>query len=100
MLKETSEGIILPVKIIPKAHKNEIVGWENEELKIKVRAIPEKGEANAELIYLISKHLGVSKSQVEIVAGQTSRHKRLIIKGIKISELLLRINDKKGTTGT
>lgn len=90
MYKITKEGIFIPVKIIPKASRNAIVGWEGEELKIRISAAPEKGEANAELISFLSEVLDVAKSKIEIVSGQTSRHKKLIIKEMsnKITELL------------
>lgn len=82
MYKMTKEGIVLSVKIIPKSSRNAIVGWEGEELKIRISAVPEKGEANAELISYLSEFLGIAKSKIEIISGQTSRHKRLIIKEI------------------
>lgn len=74
--------MIITIRIIPKAHKNEIVGWENDELKIRIRSVPEKGKANQELIDFLSKKLGISKSQIEIISGTTSRHKKISISGI------------------
>lgn len=44
MWKITPEGIVIPVKVIPKARRNAILGWENGELKIRVAAYPEKGK--------------------------------------------------------
>jgi uncharacterized protein (TIGR00251 family) len=73
---------LLAVKVVPKSHKNEIVGWENNELKIRLRAVPEKGEANEELIEFLSKTFGVSKSLIVISRGETSRHKKVVLSGI------------------
>jgi uncharacterized protein len=72
----------LLVKVIPKSSKNEIVGWENEELKIKLRALPEKGEANEALIAFLAKELKIPKMNIQLVGGLKSRHKRLIITGV------------------
>lgn len=79
MWKMTQEGLIIPLKISPKAKKNAIVGWENGELKIRIAAIPEKGSANDEIIFFLAQELGVSKRQVKLISGFTSRHKRIII---------------------
>lgn len=75
MLKKTSKGILLSVKVIPNASKSEIVGLENTILKIRLAAIPDKGEANAELIRMLSKITKIPKSQISIIRGLTSRNK-------------------------
>lgn len=69
--------MLLPVKIIPKSAKNELVGWENDALKIRLRAVPEKGEANEALIEFLSNLLGISKSRIIIVRGHQARHKQV-----------------------
>lgn len=78
-LQKSNRGILLKVKVIPNAGKSEIVGLENDELKIRLAAAPEKGEANEELIRIIAKILSIGKSNVEVVKGGKSRHKQLII---------------------
>lgn len=87
MLKESKEGVILPVKVVPKASKNEIVGWENDELKVRLNAVPEKGEANAELIAFLAKTLKRPKSSLSIYSGETSRHKKVLIQGLLATQL-------------
>lgn len=82
MWKITEKGILIPVKISPKASKNAIVGWENNELKLRIAAIPEKGSANQELIAFLAKELHISKSQIQLVSGEASRHKVICISGI------------------
>jgi len=73
------EECIIDVKVIPKAKKSEIVGWENDQLKIRVTAAPEKGKANEEVVKLLSKKLGIPKRQITIVQGKTSRQKKIKI---------------------
>ncbi len=79
---------ILTVKVTPNASKNQIVGWEEDYLRVRIRGIPEKGQVNKELIYSLAEVLGIAKSQVELISGHTSRIKRLKIEGAALSELL------------
>lgn len=74
--------MILNVKVTPNASKNEIMGWEGDLLRLKIRGVPEKGRVNEELIAFLSKHLRIAKSQIEIISGHTSRLKRVKIEGI------------------
>lgn len=87
MYKPADDGIYLFVKIIPKASKSEVVGWENDRLKIRLAAVPEKGLANAELIKFLSGVLSIAKSQIHLVQGETSRLKKILIKGLSAQEI-------------
>lgn len=85
-IKETSKGLLLCIKVVPKAARNQISGWEGEELKVRLNAVPEKGKANETLIAFLAKQLGLSQSQVQLASGETNRHKRLLITGISLQE--------------
>lgn len=76
------EEFFLPVKVILKASFTAIVGWENEELKIRLSSPPEKGKANNELIAFLAKTLKLPKSHIKLISGEKSRHKKLLISGI------------------
>jgi uncharacterized protein (TIGR00251 family) len=89
MWKETPEGVMIPIKVVPKASRSEIVGWENEELKVRLAAVPEKGEANEELLRFLAKFFGVPKGAVKLIKGETSRHKT-----VKIEAELNKIQEK------
>ena len=67
----------LPLKIIPSAKKNEIVGLVDGVLKVKIQAPPVDGKANKELIRFLSKEWKVSKSQITIVQGKKGKVKLL-----------------------
>jgi uncharacterized protein len=82
-LRETSGGTLLSVKLQPRASKNEIGGPLGDELKIKVTAPPVDAAANQSLIELLAKTLGCSRSKVELIRGQTSRHKTVMLHGLK-----------------
>jgi len=64
------------VKVVPRASKSELVGFlEDGSLKVKLAAVPERGKANEELRQVLSRAFGVSRNQVEIIAGETSPRK-------------------------
>jgi uncharacterized protein (TIGR00251 family) len=66
------------VKVIPKSSRTELVGYlPDGTWKVKVAAAPEKGKANRALCEFLAGKLGVSKSRVKIVSGETSRLKRI-----------------------
>jgi len=79
--------MILEVKITPNASKNEILRWEENRLVIKIQGVPEKGTVNKNLIDFLAKALKIAKSQIKIVAGRTSRLKKLNIQGISLEDL-------------
>jgi uncharacterized protein (TIGR00251 family) len=75
MLMDIRQGIV-KVRVKTGAPKTEVVGWDNDVLRIAVKARPEKGKANAEIIKLFKKEF---KKDVEIVKGLKSRDKLLRI---------------------
>lgn len=79
--KDGSYRIILPVRVTPKAAKNQIVPYQpdDESIQVKVTAVPEDGEANEAVIGLLSEHLKVPKTAISLVSGAKSRHKRFAI---------------------
>jgi uncharacterized protein len=67
---EKKGRITIRVKVIPKSATNAIVGFLDEEtLKIRVAAVPEKGKANKELKNFLAEEFGAGKDQVEIISG-------------------------------
>jgi hypothetical protein len=76
---ETDGSIIFNVRVVPNSSKSEIVGEFDGSLKIKIAAPPARGAANAELIKVLAKRLGVAKSEVEIISGQSSKNKQVKI---------------------
>jgi uncharacterized protein (TIGR00251 family) len=82
----TPSGIIVTVRLTPKAARDAIEGVEplvegRAALKARVRAPPAQGEANAALIALIAKATGVAKRDISLVTGLSARIKRLKIAG-------------------
>jgi uncharacterized protein len=76
-LRNTPRGLVLSIRATPKAAKDEIAGIRNGALLVKVTAAPEKGKANAAVIGLFAKTIGVPKSAFDLVSGDTDRNKVL-----------------------
>lgn len=75
----------LRIKVIPKSNRNEIVETftdadGEETIKIRIKAAPEKGKANAELIKFLSKEWELPRAAIEIVSGKTERLKLIKLK--------------------
>ena len=81
-LQKTSAGTLLKVRVTPKAGAERIGPVHAGALKIAVTAAPEKGKANARLIKLLAKKLGIPKSDISIAAGETDRQKTLLLSGL------------------
>ena len=78
-LRETKEGLILSIKVIPRASKNEIVGWKDGWLKIKVCAPPEKGEANQAVVHLLAKAFKLPQNKIVLLRGANARKKEFLL---------------------
>ena len=85
---EKNGAIFFKVKVAPRSSKSEIVGEFGGALKVKLKSPPVEGAANAELIKVLAKHFGVSKSRVEIVGGLTSKNKQVGILNLKSESFL------------
>ncbi len=79
--KITEDGVLLFVQVSAGAKRSEFAGIsEDGFLRIKISAPAERGKANKELINFLSKALGIRKSELEIISGEFSRKKQIIIK--------------------
>lgn len=92
-LSEHAEGILLPVRAQPGASKNGIRGEQGGMLKVSVTQVAEKGKANKALTETIAKGLGLKKSQVELLSGDTQAQKKFLIRGITRDDLGQRLTD-------
>lgn len=79
MLKITKDGLVLQLKISPNASKNEIIKYEGC-FKVKITAQPIDGKANKCLIEYLSRLFKVPKTSFEILRGETSKEKTILIK--------------------
>jgi uncharacterized protein (TIGR00251 family) len=82
---------LIAVKVVPRATKNEIVGWLEGALKIRIQAPPEDGRANRALEELLAEALGLKKNAVTVAAGRSSARKRVEVVGLTREEIVRRI---------
>ena len=90
-LKESKEGVVLKVQVQPRASRDEVVGPHGEALKIRITAPPVAGAANNHLLKFLAKKLQVTRSQMSIASGATSRAKSIAIEGISAKEVRQRL---------
>lgn len=86
-LQPHPEGTILPVRAHAGARRNQIRGEQEGMLKVSVTQAPEKGKANKAIVELIANCLGLRKSQIELVSGETSPQKRFLVRGVAADQL-------------
>lgn len=72
----------LAVHVTPKAGRDEVVGWRGGELQVRVTVAPEGGKANAAVCVLLAAVVGIAKSNVRVMRGETSRHKLVELAGV------------------
>jgi uncharacterized protein len=84
--------VFLSVKVIPNAPRNQVVGWEDGRLRIRICGVPEKGRANQILVDYLAEELGIAKSRIVIHSGEKSRLKRVRIEGLTQEDLLKKWN--------
>lgn len=92
-LEPHPRGVIVPVRAQPGSRKSEIKGEQNGALKVAVTQAAEKGKANKALIALLGKRLRVRRSQLSLIAGETSQQKRILVEGVPLNELRKRVDE-------
>lgn len=83
-------GVILHLKVTPNASKNEICGVitganDQQFLKVKVTAVPDKGKANKVLLKFLAKEWGISPASIEIISGKTASIKKIMVKDLSFN---------------
>ena len=81
-LRAQPDGVLLSVKLQPRASANEIGEALGDELRVKVTAPPVDSAANEALVRFLAETLGCPRNHVELVRGQTSRHKLIKVYGV------------------
>ena len=90
-ITDHAEGCVLPVRAQPGARRAGVQGEQNGALKVAVTAPPEDGRANQALVEVLREALGLKRSQLELLSGQTSRDKRFLIRCVTRAELEKRV---------
>lgn len=86
-LHDNPRGAMLEVTVQPRASRCEVAGIHQERLRLRLTSPPVEGEANKECVKLLSKVLGIPKSDIEIVQGLKSRSKTILLRGRSAKDL-------------
>ena len=81
------------VRVAPGSSRSEVRGLHAGGLKVAVRAPPEKGRANAEVIEVLAEFFGLPERQVTVISGETSKQKRVRVTGISAQHIEERIEE-------
>ena len=80
---ETPEGVVISVKAQPRSSRAGLDGlFGDNAVKVKIRSAPVDGKANKELVETLADAFGISKSSVVFKGGETSKTKRLLLRGV------------------
>lgn len=91
LVRPHADGATLAVRAQPGARKAAVLGEQAGALKVAVTAPPEDGRANEALVEALKEFLGVRRSRVELLSGQTHRNKVFLIRGVTAEWLAGRV---------
>ena len=92
-LRAHPDGVLLSVKVQPRASANEIGEALGDELRIKVTAPPVEAAANEALLKILAQQLHCPRNRVDIVRGHTSRHKTVKLYGLSAEDAVARLGE-------
>ena len=91
-LKTQADGVLLSVKVQPRASRTEIGDALGNELRVKVAAPPVDAAANEALVRLLAERLDCPRGRVELLRGHTSRHKTLMLHAVSAETVLAKLS--------
>jgi hypothetical protein len=89
--QKSAEGLVVTVRVVPRASKDEVAGVLGDSLKVRLQAPPVDGKANEMLAKFLAKALDVPIRNVSLVSGQTGRLKRVLIRGVSEEDIRRRL---------
>jgi uncharacterized protein (TIGR00251 family) len=88
---ETAEGTVINVRAQPRSSRAGIDGLIGDAVKVRIRSAPVDGKANKELIETLADEFDLPKSSVVFKSGESSKTKRLLLKGVSGSDVESRV---------
>ena len=86
-----ADGVLLSLKVQPRASSNAVAGPVGNELRVRVTAPPVDAAANEALVRFLAEQLGCPRNRVELVRGHASRHKVVKIHGLPAEGIVERL---------
>lgn len=90
-VRDTAHGAQFSLRVQPRASRNAIAGTIGDAVKLAITAPPVDGKANQAVIEFLSEFLGVAKSSIMIVSGETGRNKVIAVRGMTAGQVLARL---------
>jgi uncharacterized protein (TIGR00251 family) len=81
-IQTIESGVLINLRVVPRASKDEIAGVHGDALKIRLRVPPVEGKANRHLMKLLAASLDIARNSISIVSGEKSRNKRVLVTGM------------------
>ena len=85
-LSPSEGGAVLAVHVQPGAGRTEVVGRYGDALKLRVAAPPTGNRANDAVVELVAKEFNLSRADVSVISGASSRHKRMRLAGVDVAD--------------
>lgn len=86
-----AEGAVLRLRVQPRAGRDAILGWRDGVLRVRVTAPPVEGEANAAVVTLVARALGIAPSTVSVVRRERARDKLVPVAGLTEADVRTRL---------
>ena len=81
----------IQVRVQPGARRNEVVGFQDDALRVRVTAPPDRGRANRVMIELLAEGLGIANRDVSLLRGAAFREKLVEIEGLTLGDVRRRL---------
>ncbi len=91
-VEERAGAVDLSVRVTPRSGRDAVKGTVGDQLAVAVSAPPEDGKANEAVLAVLANFLGVKRAAIDLIAGATSRSKRVRVTGIAAAELVARVD--------
>ena len=91
MIRTIDGGIVIEIRVIPRAGRSGLAGTRHDALLVRLNAPPVDGAANAELVDVIAAALEIPRRNVSIVGGSRSRQKRVRVDGLDAATAAARL---------
>ena len=91
LLIQTAEGVVINVRATPRSSQAGLDGTVGDAIKVRIRSAPVDGKANKELIEVLADAFDLPKSAVVFKSGETSKTKRLLLRGVTKETILSRL---------
>ena len=98
-IRPHKKGVEISFLVLPRSSQSRIVGLHNDAVKIKLNKPPVDGQANAECCRVVAKYFGVSKTQVSVLRGTSSRQKTILVEGVSTLAVIERLESLNAENG-